>query len=319
MRADVNGWSEVRESAICREFVAEVEVLEPLGVPALQAFPLVHPHDGTVSLELLDDLIESGAAEVTEIDAAGVVPEILVKNRSLQHALVIDGTELRGAKQNRMVNLTLVLAPQSETRIPVSCVEQGRWRYRSSLFTSAKRTVAGKLRRRKAAMVAENLRRSQRASTEQGAVWDEVSACLREAGVQSDTEALDEAFARHDQRLDDVCSRLDRIAANGAIVAVNGVIVGADIFNDADTFSKVWPSLLRGYALDAILESGSDRAVEKKQAMDWLHSLPLRSAAATHAVPGAGQHVAIRGEALVGGVTLLQGRPVHVGIFALEP
>ena len=74
-------------------------------------------------------------------------------NRSDFDALIIDGIELHGAKQNRMVNLTIIAGKQSETEIPVACVEAGRWAYRSREFSSSRRTVASRLRARKASMV----------------------------------------------------------------------------------------------------------------------------------------------------------------------
>ena len=61
----------------------------------------------------------------------------------------MDGEELLGAKQNRIVNLTILVAANSELTIPVSCVEAGRWRARSRAFTSAPRTqfVSGRAKR----------------------------------------------------------------------------------------------------------------------------------------------------------------------------
>jgi hypothetical protein len=51
--------------------------------------------------------------------------------------LLLDGEQLVGAKQNRIPNMIVLVAAQTEVTIPVSCVEQGRWgyqaRHRSSL------------------------------------------------------------------------------------------------------------------------------------------------------------------------------------------
>ncbi|MFH0958807.1 MAG: DUF6569 family protein [Pseudomonadota bacterium] len=66
-----------------------------------------------------------------------------------------------GAKQNRVLNATILIAPKSETNIPVSCVEQGRWSYRSKHFGSQSRSMSANLRNRKSQTVTMNLRQGR--------------------------------------------------------------------------------------------------------------------------------------------------------------
>ena len=81
---------------------------------------------------------------ITEVDAAGSVPELIAFNPLDTPVLLYDGEELLGAKQNRILNVTVLVAPKSETKIPVSCVEQGRRHARSArLKTKTPRQQAG--------------------------------------------------------------------------------------------------------------------------------------------------------------------------------
>ena len=62
--------------------------------------------------------------EFTELDDSGVVTELRVINHAEIPGLILDGEELKGAKQNRIVNISILLKENFETIIPVSCVEQ---------------------------------------------------------------------------------------------------------------------------------------------------------------------------------------------------
>ena len=50
----------------------------------------------------------------------------MVINKSEPSIFALHGQSLRGAKQNRAINLTTMF-PALETTIHVACVEQGRW------------------------------------------------------------------------------------------------------------------------------------------------------------------------------------------------
>jgi flavodoxin len=282
----------------------------------VQVFPLIQPNGHDPSYALIDDLLGRRKAEITEIDEGGAVPTIAVRNRAPVDALILDGTELHGAKQNRMVNVTVIAGKGTVTPIPVSCVEQGRWSYRSRHFSSAKRTVASKLRNLKAHMVSEHLARSGRAATAQGAVWDRVQDYVSGANADSPTAAMDDAFRARQVEIDAFVARLKEIDAYGAVVAVNGEIIALDLVDHRDTFRTLWESLLRGYAMDASMdEAKRPKRLTKQQVETWLASLTQSATLTPHAVPGVGEYYAVRAPGVAGGCTMHQGRVVHTALF----
>src|SRR3954449_7887870 len=96
------------------------EPVEHRGVVIAPLFPRADPHAEYLTLEQAVPL----GFHVTEIDAAGSVPELLARNPLDSNVLLYDGEELVGAKQNRILNLTVLVPARSETKIPVSCVER---------------------------------------------------------------------------------------------------------------------------------------------------------------------------------------------------
>ena len=119
--------------------------------------------------------MEGQLLTVTEVTEGGTVPELKVINRGEKPVLLLDGEELSGAKQNRVLNTTILLKEKSETVIPVSCTEHGRWSYRSSHFEESGHIMSAKLRRVKNASVHENLKAVHAFRSDQGAVWDEIA------------------------------------------------------------------------------------------------------------------------------------------------
>jgi hypothetical protein len=67
-------------------------------------------------------------------------------NRSTDRVFVEDGKALPGGKQNRITNATFLVAGLSEIILPVSCVEHGRWAYRTGRFERGRKVVHASLR-----------------------------------------------------------------------------------------------------------------------------------------------------------------------------
>ena len=151
-----------------------------IGEPAihrnLSMFPLFGAETRQPDYLTLDEGLERDACRVTEISESGSVPELAFENPSDHRILLLDGEELIGARQNRVLNITILVGAGQKIVIPVSCVEQGRWSWRSRDFASARRTMYARGRREKMAQVSASMRASGSRRSQQSAVWDSVSA-----------------------------------------------------------------------------------------------------------------------------------------------
>ena len=134
------------------------EPVEHRGVVVAPLFPLRDPVAGYVTL---DEAIGKGL-EIAETGPDGTVPELTVTNPLDEAVLLYDGEELVGAKQNRILDVSVLVAAGSKLTIPVSCVEQGRWRSVSRTFSAAPHVSSTDLRRAKAAALASRGTRSRR-------------------------------------------------------------------------------------------------------------------------------------------------------------
>src|SRR5512137_2174245 len=123
-----------------------VRVGDPIRHQALSVFPLFDGFQAPVEYLLSDEGIGSGTVTVEEVSEAGSVPDLLVENKGDVRVLFLEGEELVGAKQNRILNTSVLIAAHSRVKIPVSCVEAGRWRYRSRLFGSSGSHCSSRLR-----------------------------------------------------------------------------------------------------------------------------------------------------------------------------
>ena len=104
-------------------------------------------------------LAEAGdRVRITEISEGGSVPNLKVANLGDLPLLLLDGEQLVGAKQNRILNMTVLVAGSSEVTIPVSCVERGRWGYRARDSAPSDFSLYAGLRAKKSAWVSRSLR-----------------------------------------------------------------------------------------------------------------------------------------------------------------
>jgi ARG and Rhodanese-Phosphatase-superfamily-associated Protein domain len=146
----------------------EVQVGDPFRHEALAVFPLFGPSHRATEYLLADEALAAGTVTVEEVSEAGSVPTLVVTNQADALVLFLEGEELRGAKQNRVLNTSLLAAAKARTPIPVSCVEHGRWRYASPSFGHAGSHSSSKLRHVLKRSVSESAKAGQGHLSDQG-------------------------------------------------------------------------------------------------------------------------------------------------------
>lgn len=175
---------------------------KPAVVEGLALIPVFGNHNCNIDYLTLDEAVKTGALKITEISEGGSVPNLKAENLSEKPVLLIDGEELIGAKQNRILNLSILLKEKSTTTIPVSCVEQGRWSYKSREFIPSMHVMPTKARALKAKTVSDNIQYSKVPASDQGLVWHEVSALHRKLGTNSPSAAMYDAFIQKKREIE---------------------------------------------------------------------------------------------------------------------
>src|SRR5687768_13832645 len=113
-------------STLITEILSSVTLGAPVTHANLTMIPLVGPAsvEREATYLTLDEALAPGAAnadgnpralrelprfEITEVSLQGSVPELRVINRGDTPVFILDGEELVGAKQNRVVNLSILV------------------------------------------------------------------------------------------------------------------------------------------------------------------------------------------------------------------
>jgi ARG and Rhodanese-Phosphatase-superfamily-associated Protein domain len=295
------------EKAI-QETIQLGDPVEHRGVVIAPLFPRQRPRARYLTLE---EAIPLGF-RVSEVNAAGSVPELLVTNPLDHDVLLYDGEELIGAKQNRILNVTVLVPAESDIRIPVSCVEEGRWHSRSAVFAAAPHTAYPELRRRKAvALSAEPLERG----VAQQVVWDAVREKAAVHGIDSPTGAQADVFRSQSKELGALRSAFALLqpGQSGALFALGDGLT-LDYVSQPEAFARLYPKLLDGYLLDALERLDRKPASESRleEFIEALGTAPRSSRPSA----GRGEDVRVARDGVVGSGLELDSELIQLSVFS---
>jgi hypothetical protein len=307
-------------SLFLEQFKAKLNLGRPHTYRNLTLVPILlnsQEEDGYLTLP---EALQTGNFVVTEVDAAGSVPEVKVVNRLNNAVLLLDGEELVGAKQNRVVNTTILIAAQTELVIPVSCTEQGRWHETTDQFADSGVMMPPSVRGRKTASVGQSLRQGQRYNSDQADVWAAIEELGTAADVQGATGAMRDVYTGHQKSLDDYIHAYTPCEEQvGLVATVNGAVVGLDCVSSPNAYRSLADKIVRSYAMEALLDLEIGLNIPELQEIQaFLEEIGLCEEA-TYPGVGLGEEYRYQSRGIVGMALMRDEKVVHASFQRHTP
>ncbi len=268
--------------------------------------PITSSRENGLDYITLKKALEDGVVEIGELEDGASVPEVKVYNKSEKYLILFDGEHLIGAKQNRIINKTIIVEPFSEILIPVSCTEEGRWHHNSDKFS--KSDCNATLHMRKA---------SKLEGDHQSEVWGQVNCLLRSTKSISSTSSLHDIYEDISPKIEDMKAKIIKLPSQvGLMIYRNEAFLGLDIINDTDLFSDLYDNLVNGYLLESLEDFQDDTSYEERinpneDLIEALQELLLTKGESV----GAENRFMLNSKNKVGGYVSFRERPVHLALF----
>lgn len=238
------------------DYLAALELGKPQQHENMTVIPLYSPTNHGPEYMTLPQALKDDLVAIGEVHAGGSVPEVRVLNRAPLPVLLVDGEELAGAKQNRILNTSILVREKAETLIPVSCTEQGRWGYTTEAFGDSGHISPPKMRYAKQRSVTESLKRLDRYASDQGEVWGEVGEMMFSSESSSSTSAMRDVYVSRGEKLKGFLEAFTpQEKQRGLVVLIGGEVAGLDVVSREAAYASLHEKFIKGYALDALLDS----------------------------------------------------------------
>lgn len=297
------------------EILESIQVEEPTTFRNLTVFPIIGRNGSPPDYLTLDEALAEQSAHLTEVSEGGSVPELRFVNDAGMAVFLLDGEELIGAKQNRVLNVSILIAAKQSVVIPVSCVEQGRWGRQSFEFRSSPRAHYAAGRAIKMAAVSRSMNASGQRYSDQNEIWNDIGTKLSRLQSRSSTHAMNAMFEDQSLCLNEFVGAFtptdDQV---GAVFAINGRVVGLELFDSPATCRKLMAKLIRSYGLDAIDSRDAKTTLESGSAERFVSEVAATQQQTFGAV-GEGQDVRLSGPELVGAALVARDRVIHLCAF----
>jgi hypothetical protein len=302
---------------VMQEFLMNLRMGEKQMFANMVIYPLFMEREAKTRYLTLKEALEKDVLVVTEKDHNGSVPELRAINKGKKRILLLDGEELQGAKQNRILNTSILLKKESETIIPVSCTESGRWNYRSREFLDSDAMAPPDIRKKKVASVSNSLAYNKSFRSDQREVWNSIEDYFDMPASEAPTRAMKVGFTK---KADEVKNYLEAFrymeGQKGMIVFINGRVEGVEYVSSAKAFGQLYAKLLKSYAMEADRQRKKYREDDDVETIEQFIARIRNSQVTKFKSPGHGYDYRLTGEDITGNSLVYKKEIIHFACFA---
>lgn len=238
---------------------SEIELLDAQVHKNMAIIPIRTPKNYKFDILTLKKGFQLGLAKVKECEKS-TVNTLIVENKSSVPLLLVDGEEIVGGDQNRIVNSTILIAAQRKMKIPVNCTEHGRWGYKHE-FVHSDYMADLRTRRLKAHAIHDGRNVQQE-------VWRSIDNLEADQSFSSPTQAMTESYENKKADMNEIVKSFEIIdGQTGVLIIVDGEIKGFEIFFSSEIYREYHEKILKSYLInteinESVFTIDADAALE---------------------------------------------------------
>ena len=307
-------------SQIVDASLAALAVGPPIPLGELTLLPLFSSRAPGLAYLGLAEALETRQLVISEVSHAGEVPELALSSSASLPVLLVEGEALIGARQDRFVNASLLVPPGAGMRIPVSCMEAGRWSWSRPDFVDGGLLASDAIRRRTQRSVLASLAAGRGRRSDQAGIWSDIDQLHARAGSRTETRSLKHVLEQRDARSQ---RRIEALPGQPGQLGLArfeaGRLRALELCSRDDVWSRLQPKLLRSLLLErSTLEHPRSPARSVPLPEDWLTALRARmsrSDVERYASPGLGHELRFEAPDLDATALVHAGELLHLAVY----
>jgi len=286
-----------------KDLFQDIEIAQSVFLRNLLIHPISGPPENGIEISSLEDILSDARGEFGELEPPDI-NRISFFNNGDSPVLMLDGEEVIGSLQNRILAGSTLVKARVRSEIPVICAEEGRWDNIGSFQTGycSYPTIRAILSRR-----------GRESNGLQKKIWNEIERKITVTRTLSTTSSMHDIYNNLD---DEVIRYLEDFQGLdpdtiGFIGVAGKKILGCDIFLNNTVYRRFEQKLMRSYALDAIeYRNTSSGRIDTHEFLEGVINAVKRKR-----IPRDTHHFTIKNSRAAGQGSFADGRVVHLSAF----